>query len=162
MKKAFLTLIAVAAVLLLPLLISRLRFPGLIKSATSRDGRHVASLCYTPSSPVGVGGWVSLWPTATRIFAVVSVKHESHPVVWAPLDLSNDLPEDYATSEIVWNEHRVTFSSNRGVKITVDTLLWTIERKIETKPNKAMEPIPVNVTIPADAGLAPLTYMAHL
>ena len=33
---------------------------------------------------------------------------------------------------------------------------------MKTEPNKAMEPIPVNVTIPADAGLAPFTSMAHL
>jgi threonine/homoserine/homoserine lactone efflux protein len=31
-----------------------------------------------------------------------------------------------------------------------------------TGPNKAMEPTPVNVTIPADAGLAPFTSAAHL
>ena len=40
------------------------------------------------------------------------------------------------------------------------TLIW-IRRQNE--PNKAMEPTPVNVTIPADAGLAPpFTSMAHL
>ena len=33
---------------------------------------------------------------------------------------------------------------------------------MKTEPNKAMEPIPVNVTIPAYAGLAPFTSMAHL
>ena len=34
--------------------------------------------------------------------------------------------------------------------------------EIKTEPNKAMEPIPVNVTAPADAGTAPFTSMAHL
>ncbi len=29
-------------------------------------------------------------------------------------------------------------------------------------PNNAVEPTPVNVTIPADAGLAPFTSVAHL
>ena len=34
---------------------------------------------------------------------------------------------------------------------------------VETiSPNKAMEPTPVNVTIPANAGLAPFTSVAHL
>jgi hypothetical protein len=33
---------------------------------------------------------------------------------------------------------------------------------MKTKPNKALEPIPVNVTVPADAGTAPFTFMAHL
>jgi hypothetical protein len=36
----------------------------------------------------------------------------------------------------------------------------TYRRKNE--PNKALEPIPVNVTVPADAGTAPFTSMAHL
>ena len=34
--------------------------------------------------------------------------------------------------------------------------------EMKTKPNNAMEPIPVNVTVPADAGTAPFTSMAHL
>jgi hypothetical protein len=33
---------------------------------------------------------------------------------------------------------------------------------MKNEPNKALEPIPVNVTIPAEAGLAPFTSMAHL
>ncbi len=33
---------------------------------------------------------------------------------------------------------------------------------MKTEPNKAMETIPVNVTIPASAGFAPFTSMAHL
>jgi hypothetical protein len=32
----------------------------------------------------------------------------------------------------------------------------------EPEPNNAMEPIPVNVTVPADAGTVPFTSMAHL
>jgi hypothetical protein len=35
-------------------------------------------------------------------------------------------------------------------------------QKMKNEPNKAMEPTPVSVTIPADAGLAPLTSAAHL
>jgi hypothetical protein len=34
--------------------------------------------------------------------------------------------------------------------------------KINNEPNKAMETIPVNVTVPADAGPAPFTSMSHL
>jgi hypothetical protein len=34
--------------------------------------------------------------------------------------------------------------------------------RMKTEPNNAMEPTPVNVTIPADAGLAPFTSVAHL
>lgn len=33
---------------------------------------------------------------------------------------------------------------------------------MKNEPNKAMEPTPVNVTIPANAGLAPFTSVAHL
>ena len=33
---------------------------------------------------------------------------------------------------------------------------------MKAEPNKAMEPTPVNVTSPADAGLAPFTSVAHL
>ena len=33
---------------------------------------------------------------------------------------------------------------------------------MKNEPNKAMEPTPVNVTIPAEAGLAPFTFVAHL
>ena len=33
---------------------------------------------------------------------------------------------------------------------------------MKTEPNNAMEPTPVNVTIPANAGLAPFTSAAHL
>ena len=33
---------------------------------------------------------------------------------------------------------------------------------MKTEPNNAMEPIPVSVTVPASAGPAPLTSMAHL
>jgi hypothetical protein len=32
----------------------------------------------------------------------------------------------------------------------------------KTEPNKALEPIPVNVTIPATQEVAPFTSMAHL
>jgi len=34
--------------------------------------------------------------------------------------------------------------------------------KKENEPNKAMEPTPVNVTDPANAGSAPFTSVAHL
>jgi len=33
---------------------------------------------------------------------------------------------------------------------------------MKTEPNKAMEPTPANVTIPAYAGLAPFASVAHL
>jgi hypothetical protein len=33
---------------------------------------------------------------------------------------------------------------------------------MKTEPNKAMEPTPVSVTIPAAQELAPLTSVAHL
>ena len=36
------------------------------------------------------------------------------------------------------------------------------KEKLENEPNNAMEPTPVNVTVPADAGTAPLTSVAHL
>jgi hypothetical protein len=37
-----------------------------------------------------------------------------------------------------------------------------ISIKKQNEPNKAMETTPVNVTIPADAGLAPFTSVSHL
>ena len=33
---------------------------------------------------------------------------------------------------------------------------------MKPEPNHAMEPTPVNVTVPADAGPAPFTSAAHL
>jgi hypothetical protein len=33
---------------------------------------------------------------------------------------------------------------------------------LKNEPNHALEPTPVNVTVPADAGTAPFTFMAHL
>jgi hypothetical protein len=36
------------------------------------------------------------------------------------------------------------------------------KQKNKMEPNNAMEPTPVNVTIPAGAGLAPFTSVAHL
>jgi hypothetical protein len=33
---------------------------------------------------------------------------------------------------------------------------------MKNEPNKAMEPIPVDVTIPASQEVAPSTFMAHL
>jgi hypothetical protein len=36
------------------------------------------------------------------------------------------------------------------------------ELEMKNEPNKAMEPIPVDVTIPAAQEVAPSTFMAHL
>ena len=49
----------------------------------------------------------------------------------------------------------------RGVD-TQSAPMTTESRNIKRSPNNAMEPTPVNVTIPANAGLAPFTSVAHL
>jgi hypothetical protein len=53
--------------------------------------------------------------------------------------------------------------SEFGCGVDARSARWTTEsRTITRSPNKAMVPTPVNVTIPADAGIAPFTSVAHL
>jgi hypothetical protein len=66
----------------------------------------------------------------------------------------------------IWLALRHLFRDDpeRFRKENAESTAFSAEPEMKNKPNNAMEPTPVNVTIPASTGLAPFTsvVVAHL
>lgn len=120
MKRLMIYAGIVAALLLLPTAIAKFRYPATLKSVTSQDGQLVAEICWMPASSGIFASWFDvLAPTYTRMFAVVRRPGEE-PLFSMPLDLVNDVPQDYAGAAIAWKGDEVVFASIRGVEARID------------------------------------------
>jgi hypothetical protein len=97
---------------------------------------------------LGAGMWVLFEPSETDGNLIFT---ESKEWVWK-LDFIFE-PADVWTGFIP--ARSIYVSMNRACR-------YASSEKRKTEPNKAMETTPVNVTMPAIAGLAPFTSVSHL
>ncbi|MDX2109048.1 MAG: hypothetical protein SFY80_02280 [Verrucomicrobiota bacterium] len=112
-----------------------------------------------PRQPPPPMFWIELSDSPDEVYQVGFVKHQFKYRVW---DRSSRLEK--SASEAKW----LLFDGRYAPEsFPEEDKVWYLEFRIqkqntENEPNKAVEPTPVSVTIPAEQDVAPLTSVTHL
>jgi hypothetical protein len=112
-------------------------------------------------SPAGVAQWTG----SARIFAGRRIDQLGLAAFPCPPGEPTRRPDPSPTKPIRAGRLANSFLriSEFGCGVDAQSARVTTESRMITRsPNKAMEPTPVNVTVPAYAGPAPFTSVAHL